>query len=266
MRFEAAVIGDAAHMTLEEGKKYLVYRKNPETGEPTYSICIYRNGGWVPEVFVEMNIMGFTAFPILPEDKFIDLDQAFKVNQVKKSDKKQPEIKEPDVNTMSCSEYVNTRAKQHELEDKQHFKELIERYKQDGLPVPKLDPDMKSFIFNNDKVNSIIDYIDKRMVDGPMIEKNWEHLKNFTNEILNRVIELEKTVENMPRPLIPLGDPGIFPDQIGPCFPPSCPQYPEDLPIITYSAPGVGISKIPVPQSVAKVVVAPAREVQETKK
>ena len=59
------------------GHRYVVYRKHETTGEPTYSICIYKDDMWIPNIVDIMNFIGFNGIPVKDDDKWIDLDAVF---------------------------------------------------------------------------------------------------------------------------------------------------------------------------------------------
>ena len=95
--------------------------------------------------------------------------------------------------------------------------------------------------------SSLMEYIQKMkdgIIDEPVMEQNWEHLKNFTDQLFDRILELEKRMDNMPiaipcQPHVPASP--YTPLTPGYPTPPSIPEWPAWPPygpIISYSLPG----------------------------
>lgn len=236
----------------ENGHTYVVYRKHELTGEPTYSICIYMDGNWIPEVIKSMNIPNFNGIPACDDDMWIDLEVAFMpLDEIDKTvDKTIHDIitvegpKEPDVTKMTCREYL-----QHCV-DKREAEELKRKSMSTGIKKGQFkamsmehDHDRDAIKRINERLNDMMDYIDKRFLDNPAIEQNWSHVKELINGLIDRVSELERRHQPLTTPDIPL-----VPNQpYQPYTPyptvPSIPAWPYN-PIVTYSVPGGGIQAI----------------------
>ena len=81
-----------------------------------------------------------------------------------------------------------------------------------------------------------IDLLEKKIATKPVMEQNWEHLKNFTNQLLDRILELEKKMANIPitlpySPYTPL-------QPVCPPLIPEWPAWPPYGPVISYALPG----------------------------
>jgi hypothetical protein len=248
----------------ENGHKYVVYRKHETTGEPTYSICVCKDDMWIPEIFfsgVFPSSIGIpikeVGVPIVDEDEWIDLETAFQTYEKKPAVQdvtpaEESKNKEPEVTDMTCREYLQYCVDKREAEelkqkvDNKGIKNSIHK----AMPLEP-DPNRDAIKRINERLDDIVEYIDKRFLDNPAIEQNWKHIKDFTNSLLDRILELEKRVPyvipdiplvpNQPyQPYTPYPATPINP--ITPWYPttPSVPNPWPYGPIISYSIPGVG--------------------------
>lgn len=254
-RIRTAVVCNHTCDTLTEGNAYLVYRKHEQTGEPTYSLCTYENGCWIPYGIIESikRLPWFTGVPVSDEDWWICANAAFNdelipVDIVEKTD----ENVGKNAGKETVQEFVERRRaeiaqeeqEQRRKADQEKF-ESIRRgeYTPHRMPITPSPESLKIHELNI-TINILMEYIQKMqddIIDEPVIEQNWNHVKELTNDMLDRIGELEEKVKNMqfiPVPCVPV-DP-ISP--ITPGYPnpnPSVPGYPFG-PIITYSVPGQG--------------------------
>lgn len=256
-KIRCVVVGNMAYEPLVEGNVYLVYRKHEQTGEPTYSLCTYENGNWIPYGIAETikKLPWFAGIPVTDEDFWVCANTAFADGEVCNVEFEQP-VEDPgkDTGNETVQDFVKRRHAEIEKE-KQEQRQKAEKEKMEremhGEIIPHCmpmnpSPESQAIRKLNRTVDILMEYIQK-MQDGvisePVIEKNWEHIKKLTNDMLDRIGELEEKVKNqqfIPYPYIPV-DP-ISP--ITPGYPnpnPSVPGYPYPFgPIITYSVPGQG--------------------------
>jgi hypothetical protein len=253
-------VGNLAYDTLVEGNTYLVYRKHIQTGEPTYSLCIYRDGYWIPYGLDDIikSMTQFTGIPVLEDDHWVCANIAF--NEEKPTDEPEQESEkhnpDEDSNEETVQEYVKRRnneiADEEEEEQRKAKEEKMGRkmageFVPRGMPITQ-SPESYAIRNLNRTIEILMEYIQKLkdgIIDEPVMEQNWEHLKTFTNDLCDRISELEQKVavlQLMPynpynpcTPYIPASpNTPLVPNQ------PSIPHWPYE-PIITYSLPG-GIS------------------------
>ena len=251
--WRCVVVGNKAYEPLIEGNVYLVYRKHEQTGEPTYSLCTYENGNWIPYGIIESikKLPWFVGIPVTDDDLWICVTTAFADDEASNAEVESP-VEDPGNETVQ--DFVKRRREEIEKEEcEQRQKAEKERMEREmrGEIVPHCmpitpSPESQAIRNLNRTVDILMEYIQKMqdgMISEPVIEKNWEHIKTLTNDMLDRIGELEEKVKNqqfIPYPYIPV-DP-ISP--ITPGYPnpnPSVPGYPYPFgPIITYSVPGQG--------------------------
>lgn len=241
-KVRCAVVGNRAYEPLVEGNLYLVCRRHDELGDPVYSLCTYRNGNWVPyglEDYI-LNMSEFTGIPVLDEDYWVCANTAFEgiYEEQDASDTQEPKDE-------TVQEYVERRRMEIDNEEKEALHKTMEndlllemegKRTPNGMHITPSHTDM-AIGRTNKTIRILMEYIQgmkDAMIDSPMIEKNWEHFKNFTNGLLDRIIDLERRVDNMPitlpygpnTPLAPLvpASPNI------PSVPPSVPGWPGSVP------------------------------------
>lgn len=200
----------------EDGKTYLVYRPNVDTGEPTYSICICKNGNWIPQSIAQFNITGFTGIPIAEDDQWICCEDAFLTK---------PEDMEYPVDDIS-------KDLTKDPNDIEQLSKYVERRLGEfgkGLPLSRLER----------IVELVIEYIDDKLIQGPVVEQNWEHLKVFTNGLCDRICTLEQKISELQLHINPFQPVQPYPPyQPYPAIPttpewPGTPSWPLG-PIVTY--------------------------------
>lgn len=248
-----ALVGNNTYAKPTEGKVYLVYRKHEQTGEPTYSLCTYENGNWIPYGIIESikKSPWFAGVPVTDEDYWICADDAF----IKSPDDTVEETgKETSKETgkETVQEFVARRRaeiaqeeqEQRRKADQENFDRIRRgEYTPHIMPITP-SPESQEIHELNITINILMEYIQKMqddIIDEPVIEQNWNHINVLTNDMLDRIGKLEEKIKNIqfiPVPCVPT-DP-ISP--ITPGFPnpnPSVPSWPLG-PIITYSVPGQG--------------------------
>lgn len=206
--FRCITVGNTKHNQLAEGKLYLVYRRHEQTGEPTYSLCVYRDGCWIPYGIDHIlnNLPGFTGIPVTDTDYWIEVGAIFQsvdkpAEEPEKLETQGPE-EEPEIDEVHA--YVERRL--YEMENK-----CTERYSK-----------------INKRLGIMMGYIHSLKDDvanGHGAVRNGEYFKNIADELLDRVIRLEEKLSCMP-----------------PQYVPPITAYP----IITYSIPGVLPGEIPL--------------------
>lgn len=78
VKVKLAAIEDLSIRKPEEGKTYVVFRDvEPNSTSSKYSICVYREGNWIPEIISNMHWPGFVGVPVTDADKWINIDDAF---------------------------------------------------------------------------------------------------------------------------------------------------------------------------------------------
>lgn len=254
-KIRCVVVGNVTYEPLMEGNIYLVYRKHEQTGEPTYSLCTYENGCWIPYGIIESikKLPWFTGVPVSDEDWWICANTAFADGEICNITFEPPtEAGDEPENKETVQEYVQRRLDEIDKEETERARQAKEdeiKREMSGEFIPKgmpiiPSPESQGIRALDRKFEILMEFIQK-MLDGmisePVIEKNWEHIKTLTNDMLDRIHELEEKVKNqqfIPYPYIPVEP--ISP--ITPGYPnpnPSVPGYPFG-PIITYSVPGQG--------------------------
>lgn len=250
-------VGNIAYEPLVEGNTYLVYRKNEQTGEPTYSLCVYSNGNWIPaglEPYIK-NIPYFTGIPVTEDDYWVCANTAFADGTVCETTIEppvEPESPEEDKHELSVKEFIDYRLVEMAVEEQEAKKkaeqEKFEQSKHSVIPKAMpitLSPEQLQIRDLRKLVNVLIEYIEKRdneLLTEPVVEQNWEHLKKFTNELCDRICELERKVAILQLTLTPA-------QPIQPWSPntpyvpnqpsvPDWPYWPPYGPIISYSLPG----------------------------
>ena len=252
-----ALVGNNAYDKPIEGKVYLVYRKHEQPGEPTYSLCTYENGNWIPYGIIESikKLPWFVGVPVTDEDYWICADDAFIKSQgdtVEETGKETDEETGKETRKETLEEFVARRREEIDREEQEQRRaedqEKFERIRR-GEYIPHsmpITPSPESLKIHDLNITIIIlmEYIQKMQDDiivEPVIEQNWNHVKELTNDMLDRISELEEKVKNIqfiPVPCVPV-DP-ISPITPGyPTSSPSIPGYPFG-PVITYSVPGQG--------------------------
>ena len=253
-------VGNIKYESLVEGNVYLVYRKHEQTGEPTYSLCIYKNGNWVPYGLEQYIGPLFTGIPVMDDDYWVCANTAFAEDNHEpesEPENQNPEDTKKEPTEETVREYVERRLEEiakNEAEEARKAKEEEMRCEEAGGWVPQcmpITPSSESIAIKSLSctIEILMEYIQKMkdgMVNEPVIEQNWEHLKNFTNQLLDRILELEKRMDNIPimlpcRPYQPLSPntpltPGYPTSPSVPDYP-AYPPYPYG-PIITYALPG----------------------------
>lgn len=255
-KFRYVLVGNKQYDQLVDGKLYLVYRKHEQTGEPTYSLCTYENGCWIPYGIIESikNLPWFTGVPVDDADYWIDVNEMFQ-NISNTEEPEEPEkqnLEEESDKKETVQEYVQRRLDEIDKEETERARqakedemkrEMAGEFIPRGMPITP-SPESQGIRALDRKFEILMEFIQKmydEIIDDPVIEKNWEHIKTLTNDMLDRISELEEKVKNqqfIPYPCIPFEP--ISP--ITPGYPnpnPSVPGYPFG-PIITYSVPGQG--------------------------
>lgn len=273
-KVRCVAVGNIMYEPLVEGNVYLVYRKHEQTGEPTYSLCVYKNGNWIPYGLDQYigNIQGFTGIPVMDDDYWVCANTAFADGEMCNIEFEEPTVEpeqEPekhnqdeDSNEETVQEYVkrrHTEIAKEEEEEHRKAKEDKMRREMAGEPIPCCmpitpSPESQAIRNLNITIEILMEYIQK-MKDGiigePVVEQNWEHLKNFTNQLLDRILELEKRMDNMPitlpgnplpyqpYPYVPASpNTPLTPGYPTPPSIPEWPAWPPYGPIISYSLPG----------------------------
>ena len=240
------IVGNKQYQPLVDGHKYLVYRNMGYNVEPSFSICTYKEGSWVPEIinYIIAGVLGINheikPVPVEDRDWYIDLFDFVKTTKSQEpalhdTIKAKPE--EPDVNTLSLYEFIEKRIVMyreklaHEAEENERLRREAER---DGVETAPAEPNpMKEQLDElNLKIDTIIGWLDANLIDGPTLDRNWEHIKTLTNDILDRLIILEQGRSLWPNiPMQPM-----YPEPQTPVQP-----YPGPWgPVITYTVPKNG--------------------------
>lgn len=253
-KIRCVVVGNVTYEPLVEGNIYLVYRKHEQTGEPTYSLCTYENGCWIPYGIIESikKLPWFTGVPVSDEDWWICANVAFADGEICNVTFEPPtETGDEPEKKETVQEYVQRRLDEIDKEETERARqakedemkrEMAGEFIPRGMPITP-SPESQGIRALDRKFEILMEFIQKmydEMIDDPVIEKNWEHIKTLTNDMLDRINELEEKVKNQPfiipvEPISPISP-------ITPGYPnpnPSVPGYPFG-PIITYSVPGQG--------------------------
>lgn len=206
--FRCVTVGNTKHNQLTEGKLYLVYRRHEQTGEPTYSLCVYRDGCWIPYGIDHIlnNLPGFTGIPVTDTDYWIEVGAIFQSVDKPAEEPEKPETQGPDEEPEIDEVHAYVERRLYEMENK-----CTERYSK-----------------INKRLGIMMGYIHSLKDDvanGHGAVRNCEYFKNITDELLDRVIRLEEKLSCMP-----------------PQYVPPITAYP----IITYSIPGVLPGEIPL--------------------
>lgn len=252
-KFRCVLVGNKQYDQLVNGNLYLVYRKHEQTGEPTYSLCTYENGCWIPYGIIESikSLPWFTGIPVEDADYWIGVNELFKNidNTEEPGEPEKQNIEEESKKKETVQEYVERRRKEIEQEEQERRRKADQEnfdrirrgeYTPHSMPIT---PSSESQAIHelNITIGILMEYIQKMqddIIDEPVIEKNWEHLKNFTNDMLDRIIKLEEKIGSTPFPYIPPVSP--YPNPFEPITPsPITPGNPWPYgPIVTYSVPG----------------------------
>lgn len=273
-KVRCVVVGNIKYEPLVEGNVYLVYRKHEQTGEPTYSLCVYKNGNWVPYGLEQCigSIQGFVGIPVLDDDYWVCANTVFADGEVcniefekptvEPEPEQEPEKRNPDddTNEETVQEYVKRRHEEiakEEAEEQRKAKEDEMRRETAGEFIPRgmpitPSPESSAIRSLNLTIEILMEYIQKLkdgIVNEPVIEQNWEHLKNFTNGLLDRILDIERRLDNMPitlpgnplpyQPYTPASpNTPLTPGYPTPPSVPEWPAWPPYGPIISYSLPG----------------------------
>lgn len=204
----------------EDGKTYLVYRPNVDTGEPTYSICICKNGNWIPQSIAQFNITGFIGIPVAEDDQWICCEDAF---LTKPEDMAHP--------VDDISEDITK-----DPNDIEQLSKYVERrLEESGNELNGLSRIERIMML-------VMEYIDDKLIQGPVVEQNWMHLKEFTNDLCDRICKLEQKIAELQLYINPFQPgqpyPPYQPYQPYPAIPttpewPGTPSWPLG-PIVTY--------------------------------
>jgi hypothetical protein len=255
-KFRCVLVGNKQYDQLVDGNLYLVYRKHEQTGEPTYSLCTYENGCWIPYGIIESvkRLPWFTGVPVDDTDYWIGVNELFQ-NIDNPEEPEEPEKQNPEEESEkkeTVQEYVQRRLDEIDKEETERARqakedemkrEMAGEFIPRGMPITP-SPESQGIRALDRKFEVLMEFIQKmydEIIDDPVIEKNWEHIKTLTNDMLDRISELEEKAKN--QPFIPF--PCIPVEPISPITPgypnpnPSVPGYPFG-PIITYSVPGQG--------------------------
>lgn len=206
--FRCVTVGNTKHNQLTEGKLYLVYRKHEQTGEPTYSLCVHRDGCWIPYGIDHIlnNLPGFTGIPVTDTDYWIEVGALFQNVDTPAEEPEKPETQGPEEEPEIDEVHAYVERRLYEMENK-----CTERYSK-----------------INRRLGIMMGYIHSLKDDvanGHGAVRNGEYLKTITDELLDRVIRLEEKLSCMPHQYVP-----------------PITAYP----IITYSIPGVLPGEIPM--------------------
>ncbi len=240
------IVGNKQYQPLVEGHKYLIYRNMGDNVEPSFSICIYKEGLWVPEPisYIIAGILGINhdinPVPVEDRDWYIDLFDFVKTTKPQEHvshDTIKAKSEEPDVNTFSLYEFIEKRIDMyreklaHEAEENERLRKEAEHHGVETTPVEP-NPMKEQLDELNLKIDTIIGWLDANLIDGPTLDRNWEHIKTLTNDILDRLATLEQGRLLWPNtPLCP-----GYPEPQTPIQP-----YPSPWgPVITYAVPGNG--------------------------
>lgn len=259
VKVRCVAVGNIKYEPLVEGNVYLVYRKHEQTGVPTYSLCVYSNGNWIPAVLEPYinNIPNFTGIPVSEDDYWVCANTAFADGTVCETTIKppvEPENSEEDKPELSVKEFIDYRLAEMAVEEQEAKKkaeqEKFEQSKHSIIPKTMpidLSPEQLQIRDLRKLVNVLIEYIEKRnneLLTEPVVEQNWEHLKKFTNDLCDRVAGLERKVAILQLTLTPAQpiqpyspNTPYVPNQ--PSVPdwPYWPPYPYG-PVVSYSLPG----------------------------
>lgn len=211
---------------LVEDNIYLVCRKNMDN-DPTYLLCIYSNGCWVPYGLENITKTMFTGIPIIDEDRWVCVNTMFENILTSPVDSE----KSASIKNEGVHEFMIRRIAEmcDDMKDNHTNKNnnMIQSW-EGPLNIYRIIDIMLEYI----------DKLDKKTIPDHILEKNWEHLKNFTNKLCDRICELERKINNItiindlqksPSPYIPTD-----PSPVSPY--PSTPSIPTPYsPIITYS-------------------------------
>lgn len=78
VKVKLAAVEDLSISKPEEGKTYVVFRDvETDSRISKYSICVYKDGNWVPEIIYRTHWPNFVGIPVADVDKWINIDDAF---------------------------------------------------------------------------------------------------------------------------------------------------------------------------------------------
>ena len=114
--WRCVVVGNKAYEPLIEGNVYLVYRKHEQTGEPTYSLCTYENGNWIPYGIIEAikKLPWFVGIPVTDDDLWICVTTAFADDEASNAEVESP-VEDPGNETVQ--DFVKRRREEIEKEE-----------------------------------------------------------------------------------------------------------------------------------------------------
>lgn len=250
-KVRCVAVGNKTYDTLVDENTYLVYRKHEQTGEPTYSLCIYRNGCWIPygiDNFIK-NMSGFVGIPVMDDDYWICANEAFdnfETETVESVANNESEKSNSDnVKNETVQDFVKRRLMEIEMEEDENIRKVREEERErawkgefESISIP-VSPTKNDYALKrtNQIINILMEYIQKMkddIIDEPIIEQNWHHLKEIINELFDRIAKLESKVNELQ--LLP-----SHPLQPYTPVSPYIQDHPWPLgPVITYAIPGKG--------------------------